>query len=176
MQLIYFKYFLHFYIVFSVSCDGCSQNQSFIKALTVLPVCNILTQYTKPTKNTPYLTLIGELWDVYHEYFGENWLGYNGTLLCLDILTWNPSPKPDVPNGPLECNHTGSFCPTGYVLFSSIKYCRFVAEKHFSTGYKNSPFIHDIVIKLSYPTVGIPSMVLCIFNWNSSSRALILLK
>ena len=35
----------------------------------------------KPTKHTPYLALTGELWGVFHEYFGENWPRYNGTTL-----------------------------------------------------------------------------------------------
>ena len=26
------------------------------------------------TKDTPYLTLIGKLWGLYHECFGEKWL------------------------------------------------------------------------------------------------------
>ena len=33
------------------------------------------------TTDTPYLTLMGELWDVYCEDLGENWLRYNGTTL-----------------------------------------------------------------------------------------------
>ena len=31
------------------------------------------------TKDTPYLALTGELWSVYWEDLGENWLHYNGT-------------------------------------------------------------------------------------------------
>ena len=31
------------------------------------------------TTDTPYLTLTGELWGVFCEDFGENWLLYNGT-------------------------------------------------------------------------------------------------
>ena len=34
-----------------------------------------------PTKDTPYLTLTGELWDVFWEYLWENWLRYKGTTL-----------------------------------------------------------------------------------------------
>ena len=33
------------------------------------------------TKDTPYLTLNGELWNVYCEDFGENKLHYNDTAL-----------------------------------------------------------------------------------------------
>ena len=33
------------------------------------------------TRNTPYLTLTNELWDVFCEYFGENWPCYKGTAL-----------------------------------------------------------------------------------------------
>ena len=36
------------------------------------------------TKETPYLTLTGELWSVYCEEFQENWLSYNGTALHMD--------------------------------------------------------------------------------------------
>ena len=43
----------------------------------------------EPTKDTPYLTLTGELWDAFCEDFGENWPCYNGTTLyltdCRDI-------------------------------------------------------------------------------------------
>ena len=37
--------------------------------------------YLRITKDNPYLALTGELWDVYFEEFGENWLHYNGTAL-----------------------------------------------------------------------------------------------
>ena len=33
----------------------------------------------EPTNFIPYLTLTGELWDVFSENLGENWLRYNGT-------------------------------------------------------------------------------------------------
>ena len=33
------------------------------------------------TKDTPYLTREGELWDVFCEDLSENWLRYNGTAL-----------------------------------------------------------------------------------------------
>ena len=35
----------------------------------------------KLTTDTPYLALMGKLWDVYCEDSGENWLRYNGTTL-----------------------------------------------------------------------------------------------
>ena len=42
-----------------------------------------------PTKYIPYLALTGELWDVFCEDLGENWLRYNGTALyCDDSGTW----------------------------------------------------------------------------------------
>ena len=34
----------------------------------------------EPTKYVTYLTLTGELWDVFCENFGENWLHYNSTI------------------------------------------------------------------------------------------------
>ena len=41
-----------------------------------------------PTKDNPYFTLmIGELWFVFCEYFGENWPHYNGPALY--DLVWN---------------------------------------------------------------------------------------
>ena len=64
-------------------------------------------------------------------------------------------------DGPMVCNHTSGFYPLGYVLPSSIKDCRLVAEKPFSTWHKSFPFIHNVVIKSSYPTVGIPLTVPC---------------
>ena len=33
------------------------------------------------TTDTPYLAPRGELWSVYCEYFEENWLCYNSTVL-----------------------------------------------------------------------------------------------
>ena len=33
------------------------------------------------TEDTPYLALTGELWDVFCEYFWENWPRHNGTAL-----------------------------------------------------------------------------------------------
>ena len=38
-----------------------------------------------PTKYTPYRALTGELWDVFCEDFGENWLHYNSLALYYDI-------------------------------------------------------------------------------------------
>ena len=32
------------------------------------------------TKDTPYLTLAGELWGVFCEYLWENWMRFNGTV------------------------------------------------------------------------------------------------
>ena len=40
----------------------------------------------KLTTDTPYLTLRGELRDVYCEDLGENWLHYNGTALFYGIF------------------------------------------------------------------------------------------
>ena len=37
------------------------------------------------TKDTPYLTLSGELWSVFYEYFNRNWSRYKGFLLYLTI-------------------------------------------------------------------------------------------
>ena len=36
---------------------------------------------SESTKDTPYLTQMGELLGVFCEYLGENWLCYNGTTL-----------------------------------------------------------------------------------------------
>ena len=36
----------------------------------------------KLTTDTPYLALTGELWSVFCEDIGENWLRYNGIALC----------------------------------------------------------------------------------------------
>ena len=33
------------------------------------------------TKDSPYITLMGELWGIYCEYFGKYWLFYNGTTM-----------------------------------------------------------------------------------------------
>ena len=38
------------------------------------------------TKETPYLALMGELWGVFCEGFGENWPCYNDTALYMGIF------------------------------------------------------------------------------------------
>ena len=38
------------------------------------------------TKDTPHLTLMGELWGVSCEYFDKNWLHYNSTVLYICFL------------------------------------------------------------------------------------------
>ena len=40
----------------------------------------------KLTKDTPYLTLIGELRGVFYEYLQENWPHYNGTALYIILM------------------------------------------------------------------------------------------
>ena len=44
----------------------------------------------KLTKDTPYLALRGELWGVYCEELGENWLCFNGTALYMGICNTDP--------------------------------------------------------------------------------------
>ena len=39
------------------------------------------------TKDTTYLALTGELWDVFCEYFWENWPRYNSTTLYFQAKT-----------------------------------------------------------------------------------------
>ena len=41
--------------------------------------------YFNLTTDTPYLALLGELWDVYFEDLGENWLCFNGTALYVEL-------------------------------------------------------------------------------------------
>ena len=41
-----------------------------------------------PIKDFPYLPLMGELWGVYCEYFGENWLRYNSIALYIYIYIY----------------------------------------------------------------------------------------
>ena len=41
--------------------------------------------YFELTKGSTYLALEGELWGVYCENLGENWLHYNGTTLFTNI-------------------------------------------------------------------------------------------
>ena len=38
-----------------------------------------------PTKDTPYLALTGELWDVFCEYLWETWPRYNGATLYKEL-------------------------------------------------------------------------------------------
>ena len=50
------------------------------------------------TKDTTYLALTGELWDVFCEYFWENWPRYNSTTLYFHI----PLPLTLESHGPLN--------------------------------------------------------------------------
>ena len=50
------------------------------------------------TKDTTYLALTGELWDVFCEYFWENWQRYNSTTLYFHI----PLPLTLESHGPLN--------------------------------------------------------------------------
>ena len=38
------------------------------------------------TNDTPYLTLVGELWGAFCKYFRDNWLCYNDTALYVNVL------------------------------------------------------------------------------------------
>ena len=40
------------------------------------------------TKDTPYLTLSGELWSVFYEYFNRNWSCYKGFLLYIYVYIY----------------------------------------------------------------------------------------
>ena len=44
-------------------------------------ICVTRPQWIKLTRDTPYLTLMGKLWDVYCKDILEIWLRYNGTAL-----------------------------------------------------------------------------------------------
>ena len=44
------------------------------------------------SKDTPYLALTGELWDVFCEDLGDNWLRYNGTALYIESGTHVTNP------------------------------------------------------------------------------------
>ena len=48
------------------------------------------------TKDTPYLTITGELWGVFWEYFLENWPHYNGIALY-DIVAMSIVTPTSVP-------------------------------------------------------------------------------
>ena len=41
-------------------------------------------------KTTPYFTLMDELWEVYCECYGENWLHYNGSALYFELTKLIP--------------------------------------------------------------------------------------
>ena len=43
------------------------------------------------TKDTPYLSLSGELWSVFYEYFNKNWPCYKGFLLYNCVVTVVPA-------------------------------------------------------------------------------------
>ena len=56
------------------------------------------------TKDTPYLTLKGELWGVFCEDMGENWACYNSTALYLDITKQSPDDSFCIKiHSPLDC-------------------------------------------------------------------------
>ena len=59
----------------------------------------IFPLFHKYSQDTPYLTLTGELWDVFCEYLLENWQYYDGTALYFSpfpqIFTRHPIPHPN---------------------------------------------------------------------------------
>ena len=68
--------------------------------ITVITVAESESEF-RITTDTPYLTLMGELWGVYCEDLGKNWPRYNGTALVFffrksalldhdSIMTWCP--------------------------------------------------------------------------------------
>ena len=63
---------------------GCSYNavqyKHDIAHITSVTEAQYKSEF-KLAKDTPYLGLTGELWGVFCEDFGENWLRYNGTAL-----------------------------------------------------------------------------------------------
>ena len=54
-----------------------------IEYLTVVIETEYKSEF-EPTQYSPYLALMGELWDVFCKDFGENWLCYNSTTLRLE--------------------------------------------------------------------------------------------
>ena len=48
-------------------------------------IWHTVMQQQRITTDTPYLALTGELLGVYFEDLGENWLCFNGTVLCRDV-------------------------------------------------------------------------------------------
>ena len=57
------------------------QMTEFVAVMVWLNITYVLRPDFKLTRDSPYLTLTGELWAVYCEYFGENWPSYNETPL-----------------------------------------------------------------------------------------------
>ena len=55
----------------------------YSKYFILISLHNMLLPF-ELAKETPYLTLLGELWSVFYEYFNRNWLCfYKGFLLYL---------------------------------------------------------------------------------------------
>ena len=57
--------------------------QSPLVPMLIISRCRLMF-LVEPTKDTPYLTLTGELWGVFCEDLGENWSRFNGTALYLE--------------------------------------------------------------------------------------------
>ena len=74
----------------SHAVECCYNAVQYCKILITLIITGTEAQYQSDagsTKDTPYLTLTGELWTVFCEYLGENWRRYNGTTLYLVSLS-----------------------------------------------------------------------------------------
>ena len=70
----------------AVNFDALAQaSDIWIERRQVVFLCWMQDSNLEVSKDTPYLTLTGELWDVFCEYFWENWPRYNGTAL---YKTW----------------------------------------------------------------------------------------
>ena len=78
-------YFLEKQIIVKCHYNAVQYNTRFHTVLHWLKAEYENMKKFKLTKDTPYLILMGKLWGVYCEDFGENWLHYSSTSLQYDL-------------------------------------------------------------------------------------------
>ena len=70
--------------MYTVGCLNNVVQYDNIAYITAVTKSEYKSEYG-PTKDTPHLTLMGELWSVFCQDFQENWLRYNNTTLYFII-------------------------------------------------------------------------------------------
>ena len=122
----------------------------------------------------PHLTLMGELWGVYCEDLGENWLRYSDTalyiILCIhhdDVMTWKHFPL----SGKLKLLYIYTYCSYNFLGNRKMKVVYAVSfswEQCINRSKSISQTLSDFYIILDV-SVYVAWMQLSMLNINGNS-------